>query len=182
MAQILDMVVDALTIHLVTTLQTDLAASDPSIANLVRAGRLQDDPTENAIHILVHSGDPEDDKVQHGMITANDRDRFGLGYIPPQEVGGGSLWWREVTVQLGCFLINLGYTRDQAREYAHQVLGRVELNTANCTTTVGLTDEFGEQSLKTFVTRSLFQESGGPDDSWIWRGKVWASLLCARPN
>jgi len=182
MAQILDMIVDNLSTWLNTKMIDDLAVSSPSIANMVRVGRFQDDPVENAIHILIHSGDPEDEKWEHGLVTAKDRDEIGIGYLPPQEIGGGSLWWRRISAQVGCFFVNQSYTRDQAREYAHQVLGRLELNIANCTTIVGLTDEFGESSIKTFVVRSRFQEGGGPDTSWIWRGKVWAQTLCDRPN
>jgi hypothetical protein len=184
MAQLIHLAVTALSDYLEAQLITAITdPTDVSKAIVVKAGRLQDDPTVNFIHILVHPGDPEEPEAgwDHQVVGRGDTDKLGTDiYFPGREVGGGTTWWRRGTIQIGCYFLTQGYNRGEARATAHVVLGRLEKYVESCPGALGLTDQFGETSLALQCVKSRFTESGGPPDQFIWRGKVWFQILTAK--
>ena len=184
MAQILDMVADNMQTWLQAKLITDICGGDPTLASLVQVGNLQSDPVSDYIHVLVHSGNPADSAWEHSLVSYKSADELGTGSkFPAFEVGGGggTLWWRRMSCEVGCYFITQGYNRSLAREYGHKVLGRLEYWIANCTTVTGLTDDYDEQSIQLFMVKSRFTEGGGPPTSFIWLGHVYWQVLTSRP-
>lgn len=184
MAQILDMVCNTLDAYLVQKLQTEIPFTDPTRAIMVRTGRLQDDPTVNFIHVLTQSGDPDNPEGwahNSARLDVRGQPSMEFGNPPYLELGGGEgLWWRRMTVQIGCYFTQQGYDRNTAREYAHKVLGRTEFSIQYCPGLVGVKDEFSELVMAVYIAKSNFTEGGGPPDQFIWRGKIGFCLLTSR--
>lgn len=176
------MLIEAVTDLLLTACQLDVSTDDPSYATVVRAGRLQDDPTVNVVSILVHPNDPEEPRTWMNEIVGDDLKVIqnpwgGDPYRMPQhgyEIGGGEQWWRRFTVQLTMFWMNKSLTRTQARDYSFLVLGRAEEAIKEGASTFGvLQDAWGEQVWGWYVRRTHMLERGGPDVDWIWNGRLW---------
>ena len=183
MSQIVPMVVNALVTHLTNVCITrvaDVYENDPTIADVVKLGRFQDDPINKNIHIAVNSGDPENPDYVDGILTLEEMDNIGM-YFPVGELGGGRLWYRRGVVYLGCYFVRDQLAELVAFEHAYTVLGRIQqaipqLNVAS------LTDSFGEQAIMLFCYGNTFSESGGPPGSYLWRGKIMWSCLTSRPQ
>ena len=170
--------------------QTNVADDDPSRALIVRAGRLQDDPTTNYVHVLIHPNDPDDRETWHHEIirenlTAMQNPWGGADFRLPQgmyEIGGGEMWWRRFTIQLTMFWIGKNLTRTQARDYSFLVLGRAEEAIKEGGSTFGeLQDSWEESVWGWFVRRSWIAERGGPDVDWIWDAKIWVEFGTQKP-
>jgi hypothetical protein len=183
MAQLTDMLAEKVYDVLVAALQTPYSDEDPTYAEVVKVGLLQDNPLKNGISVTIHLGDP-DEVDQDSWIdeVAKDGDPQHP-FAPFAEVGGniiGLHWWRRGTVKAECFFIKSGENRDEAREYANIIKGRIERNLAlSANDFVGIVDEFGEKCIQFFPAKSYAREQGGPNQH-IWRVYVWWQALTFR--
>ena len=190
MAQIISLLVDAIEDLLVTACQLDISGDDDSKALLVRAGRLQQDPTKNVVNILVHPNDPDaPDDWRHEIrkmdqVTLQNpwsRD-VPASAVGMYEIGGGEHWWRRFTVELKMFFGTKNEDRATCRELAHRVLGRAEEALKEGMSTFGAQlGDWDEQCVQVYVTSSRCVERGGPTKDWIWDGKIWVQFHTAKP-
>jgi hypothetical protein len=190
MAHVVSLLVDALETVLTAGCKTAVDESDDSRAFLVRAGRLQADPTTNVVSILIHPNDPEDpDGWKHAIITENPtamQNPWGeAAFRVPMgmyEIGGGEHWWRRFTIELQMFWMNKALTRSEALALSHLVLGRAEEAIKEGINTFGACqDEWGERPWGVFVKSSRCLERGGPDTDWIWNGRIWVQFGTEKP-
>jgi len=183
MAHIISILSDGLETLLVAGCQTAVDDDDDSKALLVRAGRLQQDPTKNYVNILIHPNDPDDmDSWVHEPIGKNITPLDQNMPMGMYEVGGGEQWWRRFTVELKIFFNQKSLTRTQARDYAHLVLGRAEEAIKEGVSTLSaLADDWGEQSWGIYIMKSRCVERGGPTKDWIWDGKIWLQVGTSKP-
>jgi hypothetical protein len=179
MSAITTLLVNALKDHLDDIMRTSISTSDPTRADIVKVGRFQDDPLKNNIYIAISNGDPEKLEWVDGIVTVNSMDDIDF-HLDPREIGGGQAWWRRGVVQVGCYFVREQYNEEQALEYAHTVMARASSNIENVDLN-GLIDDFGEKAQIMFCYSRTFFESGGPPDSYIWRGKVHWQCLTERP-
>ena len=97
---IINLTVDQVVDVLETRLIDEVIAVDEldTKARLVRAGKLQEDPTkQTGIQILVHPNYPgEPDKWPHKVAMGEE---FGLSF-PVGEIGGGLYFWRRYTAEI----------------------------------------------------------------------------------
>lgn len=158
----------ALADRLEAKLLTDV--SDETKADLVRQGRLQDDPTLTPITILVHPGDDTwptdiyDQRAYSGIVlpSAYEMDGTANHYL------------RAFVIELSVFLEGVS-NRQSARATALTVLSRAEH--AIFTMSVPSTrDDFGELASMVQIAESYMREGGGEDVS-IWRGAILVEFL-----
>lgn len=154
-----DALVDQLTARLKLTGYTDSAA-----AGLVRAGKLQDDPTTKKINILVRNGGidwPDELFTPDGAASAHE---IGSPY-------GKDFWKRRFIIELQLFYVNEN-KRDYARQKTSVVVSRAihALRTQD----YGLidADSFGESAYACYVIYQHVDEGGGVGD-FNWRGKIY---------
>lgn len=191
--QIVDMVIDAYVTYLTYTMITTIDEDNPTRAGEVRGGRLQDDPTLSGIFVLFHPNDVSETGWKSVPSLAESNHPMGISGggggispLPPFQIGGGEfLWWRRFTMEIGCFFINKGYTRNQARQYAHIVFGRAEQSIIKGGVDrdagiLGLIDIFGETVLNVILSSTRYTEGGGPPNDFIWRGRIHFDALTAR--
>ena len=150
MAHISDMLVDALVAHLQTNLDTEYTTRGMTLSE-VKAGRLQDDPERPSDNIMVHIGCPVDPTWQDAPVGdryirfSNSLMGWERGHMSPLgEVGGGSYWYRRLSVQISTYYTRDRKEQDPAREYANITRGLVEKYCRTLAVTA-LTDEFDEQ-------------------------------------
>lgn len=171
---IVPMILNEIRDHLTTVMITNVTVGDPTRATDVDIGRFQDDKIMNNIHIAISGGDPDNPKTKDGIVTLEEMHNIGMKPIS-REIGGGQYWWRRGVVQIGCYFINQQFERDVARQYAYEVLARVENNMESIR--FSSVDDYGERAIRLYVYANTFHESGGPPNSYIWRGAVnWACL------
>ena len=172
---IMDLLLSTLRAHLLLKCQTALLVDDPEYADVVEIGRFQDDPVKKNVHIAIQGGYLEKPNYMDGIVTLEEFHRIGM-YIPPREVGGGQMWWRRGSVEVGCFFIGTSLTEAQMRTAAYNVLGRVTSNLDNIAIS-GLSDSFGEKGYQMQSYASEYFQGGGPPNQYIWRGRVlWQAL------
>lgn len=173
---IINLITEAAVAKLVTDLQTALDPTDPTLAAVVRYGKLQDDPTQGTgINVLAHVGDPYDEGWFHSVTAAKELTSYA---VPSYEIGGGEMWWRRLTIQLSMFYISREVDRDTAMEYSYVVLSRAEKSLSELV--VGdLVDTFGERAIKLFVVRSRLREGGGPG-AHIYKGFLGFQVLTSK--
>lgn len=168
---------------LVENLQTPYSTEDPTYAEVVKVGLLQDNPLKNGISVTIHLGDPDEVDQDAWIDEIARADDAYIKNAPFAEVGGGITglhWWRRGTVKAECFFIKSGENRDEAREYANVIKGRIERALAlQANDFVGIQDEFGETSIVFFPAKSYAREQGGPRQH-IWRVYVWWQALTFR--
>ena len=184
MAHIISILSGALEALLVAACQTAISDDDDSKALLVRAGRLQEDPTKNFVNVLIHPNDPDDmDEWVHEVIGKNITPYSDHGFpIGMYEIGGGEQWWRRFTAELKIFYNQKSLTRTQARDNAHLVLGRAEEAIKEGISALAASpDTWGEQAWGAYVRRSRCVERGGPTKDWIWDGKIWVEIGTSKP-
>lgn len=148
--------------------------TDNAKAGLVRTGRLQDDPTNKKVNILIHPGgekwpdilDTKDESAGlHGPATHT----IGRGF-------GSQYWRRRVKVEITIFFINQT-TRDAARIKSNLVVSRIM--SALLTWDVGREtpkDSFGEHCYAVQIANTFIEEGGGAGD-YTWRGEMIVELL-----
>lgn len=159
-------VVDRLTQVLITD------ADDDAKAGLVRAGKLQDDPTLARINLLIHPGD---DKWPHTLNISTEGPAM---FAPTYEIGGGlpgrsfqgsvSLK-RRFIVEMKLFFDGEVY-RLRAQKRANAVLSRAlwALYTMLIPNTI---DDFGETASMIQIVDNYIHEAGG-EGEFIWRGAI----------
>jgi hypothetical protein len=174
---LLDRLVEQLTLKCITEL-TD--PNDPTKADFVKKGLLQENKLQKNIQIGVQGGDHEDPNYRDGITSLSELPNIGWR-VPVREVGGGEMWWRRGVVRIETFFVgaNANY-ESQAHQYAYELLGRVE-ETIAATYVADLVDSFGEHAELMFTFGNTFFESGGAPKSFIFRGKVFWTCLTERP-
>jgi len=172
-----DLIVEALVLDLQDTFREAEGNEDVGI---IKAGRLQDDPTKKRIAILVHIGDPEDTIGWPDSSEAYSVHPLRAMETPPFEVGGGSIWWRRGTVELEYFGLKTKEDRDEARRIGNLTRGRIEKTISLSTRVPGLTDALGETVMLILPVSSRIIEGGGPPASFIHRGIVRWQAQTAR--
>lgn len=179
--QLSDLIAQTLVAELETTFQDVDSNEQPG---LIRAGKLQDNPTKHRIILLVHLSDPEKPGEWADSPTASrvagmlDKTDY---YIPTYEIGGGvgsEMWYRRGAVEGQVFLTKTKEDRDEARRIANVTRARVELCLSRSTKAVAnLKDDFGEIGRQMLVINSRVTEGGGPPASFIWNFVVrWQAL------
>jgi len=181
-AQFSDLLVEAIAAIVKTALEDGLYEDDPMWPEVVRPGLLQENPLSNRVSVTVHLGDP--DEVSDSWVdeTADQRDSY-IPNTPMFEIGGdmsGIYWWRKGCVKCELFWIKDQLDRDEARERANIIKGKIEraLMTRS-SSIIGLQDAYGETCVAFLPAKSAAREGGGPSQL-IWRVKVWWQALTAR--
>lgn len=148
---------------------------DQARAGLVRAGKLQADPTDKKVNVLIHPGGEE----WPDILNTDTGESAGM-YVPATyEIGGlygGTFWRRRFRVELSIFFSN-ETSRDNSRQKALVVLHRAHnaLLTWDVGREVGR-DDFGEHAYALQVTKMNIREGGG-DGDFNWRGDLWLEFL-----
>jgi len=175
---IVNLLLDAIVVHLTTVCQTGVQEDDVTRADIVKKGLLQVDKSKQNISIGVWGGDHEEPKEMDGIITLDKLP--DIHFKPPaREVGGGQLWYRRGSVELNCFFVRERLSEANAYIAGYTVLGRVQNNLENIDLT-GLIDDWGEKAIKIFSYGNTFFESGGAQNAVIFRGKVYWMCLTER--
>lgn len=187
MAHISDLIVDAMVDHLQTNLDIEYALKGWTLAT-VKAGRLQDDPERPDDHILVHINHPRDDNWYDqpvgGRYLRYNNVLYGYedGYMSVLgEVGGGRRWLRRFAIEISNYYTRNRREQGPAREDANIVRGLVEKHAMTLSVT-GITDEFGEQGVRIWESRSRTDEKGGPPNSYIWKSYIYVTVETSRPG
>lgn len=178
-----NMLIDGVLDELETALITDIDSEDPTRANVVRAGRLQADPTQGTgINVLLW---PEDDNNPDELYTNDKQD--GL-IAPTYEIGGGAS--HMLRLKLYLLFHFKGYRgedgRIEARTLAYIIQSRIRnvLHTMDIPThpTTGQPkDDFGEVAIELQVEESWMREGGG-SGNYIWSGEISFGFLTQTPT
>ncbi len=174
---IVNLIIDQANEHLIADLQTNVPASDPTRAVLIRPGLLQDNPLAFNVIVLTYANDPDDPNGWRHSISQNQ----GVGFQNPPsfETGGGQLWYRRFTTTLELYWPT-NYDRQLARQYANVILSRTE-NSFWTRQFQNLFDTFGEAALQTYVINSHLSDAGGPGQ-FIQHCKIWWQVLTAKAD
>lgn len=168
---IVNILMDATVEHLKAKLLTDVV--DDAQAGLVRSGRLQDDPNNKKVNILIHSGGEEWPDVLNTPAYAS------MGMTAPTYIIGGpsagSYWRRRFRVELQIFFTN-DSNRNNARMKSFVALQRAH----HALRTMGLAaipaDSFGEKAHMLQVFDQHLDEGGGEGD-FNFRGEIKIEFL-----
>jgi hypothetical protein len=182
---IVHLAMDAYADYLLEKLKTDIPTSDPSRSMLVRAGRLQEDPTRQSAenYVLVQENDPEVENWVHQLNSTVDTPPAGSDFT--FEMPGASLFWRRISLEVGGYYIVQQYDRETASRHFHRFAGRAAYYAQHAAVDrtagiLGLRDEFNETIIGIYVEKERFNESGGPPKSFIWRGRINIALRTHR--
>lgn len=169
-----DMLMDATEARLLQYLRTDV--TDDAQAGLVRAGKLQDDPTAKKINILLHPGGEEykNGLQQHGQGYSNAKYVDSTYYIGD---GGGDFQRHYIKVELQLFYSNEP-NRKVSRKKSTLVMARAKhaLKTWDVAAEIGVKDSFGEYVYDLQVLDNWLFEGGG-DGDFNWRGWLVIEFL-----
>jgi hypothetical protein len=91
-------------------------------------------------------------------------------------IGGGVRYWRSFVIEVKAYYVRTQETRDEARQTSQNVFSRV-INTCIANQALQLADSFGEYSIVLVVEDISDSESGGPPQSFNWRGKIKFKVL-----
>jgi hypothetical protein len=163
---------------LTTKLQTEITPTDPDYADVVKYGKLQDNITK-AVQVGVMTGNPDKPGTRSGIHRIDEwSDDMGLRLVD-REIGGGQFWYLNGICQVQCHYTHSdGFTEEQASSYAHMVIGRAEKTISESVIWDLGPDEFGKAAKYTIVYGRSFDEIGGADYEWTWRGSVyWAAEI-----
>lgn len=154
---------------------TDIEEADPTRADNVKLGLLQEDKLRKNIQLGINSGDHDKPEELEGIFTLDKLPDIGFD-LPAREIGGGQIWMRRGVVNIECFFIRQKLTEEQAFEQAHEVMSRLQSAIGSTSLTGIPRDSYGERPFGTMhCYASSFFESGGPPNSYIFRGKAyWA--------
>lgn len=160
----------------VTRLQTFVmdTITDDAKAGLVRAGKLQDDPTDRKINILAHPGGEE----YKDTLNRHNSPASGKYVESPYWIGegGGGFYLRYLKLEFQFFFPN-SPSRDDAQKKSQLVIDRCK----HCLMTwdVGSevpTDDLGEHAYDLQVLDQWIFEGGG-DGDFNWRGWMVIEFL-----
>jgi len=157
---------------------------DYSGSDLVRLGRLMDDPEGYENPICVHENDPDDPgEWLHQQATQLPGHRTQWMPMGAFEIGGAEVWVRRFTVELNVYLTREGLEREAAKLVMDTVHGRAHHALHDENRLAGLRDEYGEVVWlsRNCVVKSRMVLSGGPPASWIGRGKLWIQVWTEMP-
>jgi hypothetical protein len=180
-SMIVDLVLDRLVQQLTLKCKTEITTpGDPTYADIIKKGLLQENKLQKNVQIGVQGGDHEDPNYRDGITSLSEHPNIGWK-VPVREVGGTEMWWRRGVVRIEAFFVgaNSNY-EDQAHVYAYELLGRVE-ETIAATYVADLVDSYGEHAELMFCFGNTFFQTGGPPKSFIFRGKVFWTCLTERP-
>lgn len=153
-------VVDHLTERMISTV------ADDAKAGLIRAGNLQDDPTDARINLLIHPGGED---WPHILNTSDEGQGF---YAPTYEIGspyGAMFLRRRFVIELRLF-----FPKEKSRERAQKMANAVLHRAVHALWTMQMPqgkDDFGE-SAHAIQVRDHFIEEGGGTGTFIWTGKI----------
>lgn len=170
---IVNIVMDATVERLVQRLRVQV--DDGAKAGLIRAGRLQDDPTNKKINVLIHPGGSD----YPDEINTNTSPSAGMFVPGTYTIGGGygSVFWRRyIQIEFQVFFSNES-SRNTARTKAQVVMSRT--HNALLTWDIGretVKDSFGEKAYDKQVIKAYMDEGGG-DGDWNWRGFIVLEYL-----
>lgn len=167
MTSLLNTLMDTAVEHLTDRLLTDV--SDDTKAGLVRAGKLQEDPTVRRIILLMRPGGQA---YPHVLSTLNN----GL-QTPAYLIGGGAYWRRRFILEVECYFAGEVF-RDVARTNAQVVLSRAHAALTSLPLPSSV-DSFGEHAIQLQVEKAFMQEGGGPGN-FIHKGEIWFEVLTER--
>lgn len=175
--------------HVVDRLQTRLIdeVTDETQASVVRAGKLQDDPTRgNGINVLIW---PSEDLNPDEIYTPERKEGI---LSPTYEVGGGSFYMRRFEIQMIFHFRGLRGEegRIEARQNAQVLLSRIRhtllsMNSSQSTSASDLPlhpvtmqpkDDFGETAIMLQIDEFYLSEGGGTGH-FIWKGQIKFSFL-----
>jgi hypothetical protein len=167
-----NMLIDKIVDELTRELYTDVPSSDPSRVILIRAGRLQEDPTKARMNLMVHYGGDLD---KDALNDANDPVE-----APTYEIGGGQYMRRRFRIEFEFFFPG-ERDRDNARTWAMVAYSRCQRALKDMPmpvhpTTGNPVDDFGEMALQLVFKPSFMRESGGPG-SFIHKGELHFEFL-----
>lgn len=177
-SSIIDLVIDSVVQNLVLDLETLVGSNDPTKPFIVRAGKLQDDPSPG-ISVLVHENDDQDVSSWRHTVVNYTTNGAKTVNIPAYELGGGEFWYYRFVVDARQFMPT-GIDRDSARKIANVVLSRIKQSVRGFAVGLG-PDDFGEQSIECYVIDMTNQEGGG-GDQFIWATRVWFQVLVGSNN
>lgn len=165
-----DSIINTLMEALADTLEVSLMgeADDTTKAGLVRTGKLQSDPTDFALNILVHEGGEE---WFDELRAVTDADGFDA---PPYEIGGNEWWYRRFQIELVLFFDGEN-ERDLGRIPAMIVYSRAKKAITLMDMPQG-SDSFGESVQLVQVRKSWMREGGG-EGTFIWDGRIYVQFL-----
>ena len=160
---------------IVQEMVTNISPSDMTRADVVKLGLLQTDKLGKNIQIGINSGDHDRPEELDGIVTLDKLPDIAID-VPPREIGGGQNWMRRGVVQLECFFIREKLTEEQAFDKAHEVMARLQNTIEKTPITQIARDSYGERPFgHVFCYSASYFESGGPPNSYIFRGKAhWA--------
>jgi hypothetical protein len=168
-----DIIMDATEARLLKYLETDI--SDDAKAGLVRAGKLQDDPTTKKINILLHPGGEE------YKNTLNTRNSPSAGkYVESTYTigqGGSGFYLHYVKAEFQLFYSNEP-NRIVSRKKSTLVMARAKhaIMTWDAAAEIGHADSFGEYVYDQQVVGQWLFEGGG-DGDYNWRGWMVIEFL-----
>jgi len=148
-------------------------------ASVVKPHRFQASPIDNPVYVYVTTGDPDDPTLVDGRITLDDMEKLGMK-LPAGEIGGGHYWWRRGTIYMGAYYTTQNVTQNNAANYAQTIRGRTEYY-AERVNVADLVDDFGERAYYLMVISGNLTEGGGPENQYLWRGKMVWQALTHRP-
>jgi hypothetical protein len=179
MTQIVNMVLDAIVAKIQETTQANVDITDLTYADVVKKGLLQTNKTKKNVQIGVTGGDHEDPNYLDGIVDLDKMPNIGIQFIA-REVGGGQLWWRKGVAKLECFFVREKLTEELAFQAGYDTLGRV-MSSIEETSVAQLVDTYDERAIKVYCFANTMFESGGPPNTYIFRGKILWQCLTERP-
>lgn len=171
----LEFMADVLVEKLTVNSDPDIAVQNEATAGLIRAGKLQDDPTVAGINILLHPA-----KADSPNMTNHPGASWGINFEESYELGGDipPAWFlKKFNVELRLFFDN-ETERSIAQTKAQVVLSRVvhAIHGINGRFHEIPMDTFGEKGHMLSI-QNFFLREGGGIGTFIWRGTVEVDVL-----
>ena len=146
----------------------DTSEEAEAVAGLIRAGKLQEDPTVAGINILVH---PASEDWPNELYTPEHGTTYEIGGDVPS-----FQWMAKFHIELKLFF-NQELEREVAQIKAQVILSRAHraIMRMNATMRNIPKDDFGGKAIRAEVVDSYLREGGGVRE-FIWRGKMRAQF------
>lgn len=158
-------------------------ATDDIKAGLVRAGKLQADPTDTKITLLIHPGGrdfPHILNTQEGGPGMTAPDYEIGGGLPDRSFQGSVFTRKRLVVELELFYPREQY-RQRAQLKANAVLSRAVWAIWSMNVPFEM-DDFGEQATGQFQVLNHYIEESGGKGTFIWRGEIQVEFMtCITP-
>lgn len=175
---------DAIGSRVIELLEQILIVENPydvAVPKLIRMGQLQESPTAQRISVLVNPGDLDDVGTDPKWADTHPNKEEGWS-LPSYEIGGGEFWWRRFTLDINVYLQTTQEDRSEARAIGTDLMGRItQLFSQNRDLGGGIVSDFGEVAIYATLNKAVVLESGGPPRSFIYRNKIFFSVLTEVP-